>query len=217
MKVVYPLTDQKDYTELNFSLRSLEKFLVSDFEVIIVGEKLPDWITNVTQISLPNNGTKHTSVRRKIIAALQVSQAPIFYMNDDFYLTREMEPEYFPYYTSGKMDKMAESGTHCAVKTLKEMGRQTRYYGHYPCVINPDFPDVISNFGADCLNKSTYCNYIDPPVVEIADCKINSQMSDSQVKAFIKPRPSFSTGTYGLKSCLPVLGQMFPNPSKFEI
>lgn len=216
--IVYPLTNQKDYTELLFSLRSVEKFIKTPYEIVLVGEQMPDWITNATQIVLPNvQENKLISVRRKILAALEYLKEDIFFMNDDFILLKETDPETFPYYSSGKMDRMAETGAAPSVKQLREKGKPTRYFGHYPCIIRQDFPEIIKNFSDNIINKSVYCNMIDIVCVETPDCKLNENTSASVVKKFIQGRVCLSTGVYSLNHAIPVLSEMFPNPSKFEI
>lgn len=218
MKLVYPLTNQKDYTELLFSLRSVDKFLTPPYEIVLVGDQMPDWITGCTQIVLPNiPENKLISVRRKILAALEYLKEDIFFMNDDFILLKETDPKTFPYYSSGRMDRMAETGAQVSVKQLRALGKETRYFGHYPCVIRQDFPEIIKNFSDNIINKSVYCNMIDIVCVEVPDCKLNENTSGSVVRAFIKNRVCLSTGQYSLNHAIPVLSEIFPNPSKFEV
>lgn len=218
MKIVYPLTNQNDYIELLFSLRSVEKLLKLPYEIVIVGNIMPDWITNVTQIFLPNSpDNKLISVRRKILAALEYLKEDIFFMNDDFILLRPTDSQTFPYYSSGRMDRMAETGAASSVKQLRARGRPTRYFGHFPCIIRQDFPNVMRGFSDNVINKSVYCNMIDISCVEVADCKLNDATTSAGVKAFIKDRVCFSTGVYSIGKAIPVLSEIFPEPSKFEI
>jgi hypothetical protein len=218
MNLVYPLTNQKDYTELLFSLRSVEKFITPPYEIIIVGSQTPDWITDVTQIFLPDiENNKLISVRRKILAALEYLKEDIFFMNDDFMLLRPTDPKTFPYYSSGRMDRMAETGAKPSVEQLKKLGKTTRYSGHYPCIIRQDFGSIVEKFSDNIINKSVYCNMIDIPLIETPDCKLNDSTNTAAVKEFIKHRFCLSTGVYSLAKAIPVLNEMFPNASKFEI
>lgn len=66
MVIVYPLQHQNDYTELRYSLRSLEKYFTGSYEVVVVGDKIPDWLTGVTQIVIPDiTGRKQLTIKKK--------------------------------------------------------------------------------------------------------------------------------------------------------
>jgi len=213
MIVAYPLKKQSDYTELKYSLRSIALYLQPK-EVIIIGEKLPDWINNVTWIKLPDVVSQaNLSVRWKTIAALEYSKE-IIHMNDDIYLLRRYEPRY---YSSGTLHGKSESGSKPLMSRLKELGKPIKYFGHYPAVYRSDFITVMSNFASDCITKSAYLNYLNISSIEVPDCKIISAMKEDMIYKFISDKPCFSSGVHSLKSCLPVLKSLFPNPSIYEI
>lgn len=218
---MYPLATQLDHTELKYSLRSLEKFLKpplgqSPFEVVIVGDHLPDWINNITHIELPDiQGQTQYSVRRKVIAALHYADEFLF-MNDDIYLLTPTDYN-FPYYSSGTLEGKGESGAAPLLKQLRALNKPVKYYGHYPSFYRKDFIDVINNFTNECVTKSAYCNFIGVDSIEIQDCKILTARKPAVIKEIIKDKPCFSTGITSLQSCLPVLEELFPEPSKFEI
>lgn len=212
-KVLYPLFSQLDYTELKYSLRSIEKYMPG-CEIIIVGSDLPDWITNVTHINLGDlPGQRVFSVRRKVLAGIEYA-GEVFFMNDDFYLLKEPD---FIYYSSGLLDNKGESGARPLRDQLKEHQKPTRYFGHYPCIYGKDFTEIISLFTRDCITKSAYCNFINIDPVEIKDCKLINPTKPQAIKEFIKNLPSFSTGVRSLKSCLPILEELFPKPSQYEL
>jgi hypothetical protein len=214
MKILYPLKSQNDYIELKYSLRSVEKFFDNPGEILIVGDTLPDWITNITHIELkdlPNQAV--FSVRRKVIAAFAYTKEDLFFMNDDFYLLKKADKN-FPYYSSGTLDKKGESG---ARPLLEQLQGPNKYFGHYPAIYKKDFPEIISRFTKECITKSAYLNAIGVETVEIKDCKIVTPMKEAAIMEFIKDLPCFSSGNNSLKSCLPVLEKLFPNPSKYEL
>lgn len=214
MVVTYPLTAQNDYTELKYSLRSLQKFLPPPFEVVIVGDHVPEWINNVTVIQLPDiKGQRELSVRRKVLAALEYAKE-ILFMNDDFYLLREYTPVY---YTSGVLNKVGESGAKSLLNQLQKFNKPVKYYGHYPVVYKKDFREAMENFTPDCLNKSAYCNFIEAQSVEVQDCKLLSAVKPGVIEQFIKGKPCFSTGVNSINSAVPVLQELFSEPSKYEI
>lgn len=217
MTIVYPLTTQIDYCELKYSLRSIEKYLPAPFEVVIVGDNMPEWINNVTQIELPDiKGQNQYSVRRKIIAALHYASSEIFFFNDDIYLLEKAGAN-FPYYSSGVLEKIGESGAKPLLKQLQSHGKPAKYFGHYPAVYKRDFTEVINNFSIECITKSAYCNFTQVESIEVSDCKILTAKKEGVIREFIKDRPCFSTGVYSIQSALPVLEELFPEPSKYEI
>ena len=216
MTVCYPLTVQADYTELLYSLRSIERFLPDPYEVIIIGIELPEWITGVTQISLPDvKGRKQLSIKTKIAAALAYSDE-ILFMNDDVYL---LEPATtFPYYQHGSLKSVGEGGARPLMTELQSMGKATKNFdGHYPLIYKRDFLDAMSNFTADTIIKSAYCNYLSIEGIEVADNKLINQKKPEDIMKFIKDKSAFSTGPHSLPATLPILQQLYPTPSRFEI
>lgn len=213
MKIAYPLTSQKDYTELKYSLRSVERYL-SRSEVLIIGETLPDWITNVTWIRLPDvSGRKQISVRRKIYAALEYANEVLF-MNDDIYFLKTINP---PYYFNGDLKKYTFSGSAQLQKELKALGKPTKNFDlHYPIVFREDFKEVMENFSGDCLIRSAYCNYLEIEGEPIGDCKILQKPKEGTIENMVNTRPCLSTGTYSFTHCLPTLKNLFPHKSRFE-
>lgn len=216
MIIMYPLTVQNDYTELKFSLRSIEKFLSRPYEILIVGSNLPDWITGVTQISvadIPNK--KQLSIRKKILAALEYTEE-ILFMNDDVYLLEPMTE--FPYYYNGSLKNYSESGSRPLMKQLEVMGKTFNHFdGHYPLVYDQRFKEVSERFTDSVILKSMYCNYLGIEGIEFPDCKLVKDTKPEKIREFIKGKPCLSTGTLSLKSALPLLNEMFPIKSSFEI
>ena len=216
MTVAYPITAQLDYTELRYSLRSLEKFLTPPFEVVIIGNHMPDWITGVTQIELadvPNK--KQLSIRRKIYAALEYAEE-ILFMNDDVYLLQPASE--FPYYWHGMLKNYSEPGSKILLKSLEEMSMQTKHFdGHYPLIYSYDFKGALEHFTDDVIIKSAYCNFYDIEGQFAPDCKLLKETKLEIIRNFIKDKTCFSTGTQSLKSALPILQELYPNKSNFEI
>lgn len=217
MVIMYPLANQLDYTELKYSLRSIDKYFPKPFEVVIVGSYLPAWINNVTHIHLPDvEGRPNYSVRRKVMAALAYAKE-FFFFNDDIFLLDKIDPKNFPYYTSGVLTGRAESGARALLEQLQKLDRPVRYYGHYPAMYKSDFSKILEYFPKECITKSAYCNFTTVKNVEIPDCKLLMPKKPDEIKAFIKGKPCFSTGVHSLKSALPVLKELFPDECSFEI
>lgn len=215
MTVAYPLTVQPDYTELKFSLRSIEKYLTKPFKVLIIGNHVPDWLTNVTQIQIPDvPGRKQLSIRIKILAALEYAKE-ILFMNDDVYL---LHPGCFPYYFHGELKNYSEPGSKALYEQLVKSGKPAKHFdGHYPLFYNRDFKEMSKNFSGDCIIKSMYCNYMGIEGTFAPDCKLIKATKPELVREFIKDKSCFSTGVFSLSGALPVLNELYPNKSKFEI
>lgn len=216
MIVAYPLTVQSDYTELKYSLRSIERYLPG-LEVVIIGSYLPNWITNVTWIRLGDvPGRKQLSIRRKIMAALEYGP-DVFFMNDDIYLLKETDPTSYPYYRSGNLIKQAESGAKPLMKELEAIGKETKHFdNHYPIRYEKDKFSGLEMFPAECIIKSMYCNFNDIEGKEIVDCKILNKTTEEAVQVMANHLPAISTGPSGVKYVLPVLNKIFSQKSNFE-
>lgn len=216
MVVVYPLTNQKDYTELRFSLRSIEKYLQHPFEVVIVGDHLPEWINNVTVIEVPDiPGKKQLSIRRKILAALECYNE-ILCMSDDIYLTKEIQE--FAYYWFGSLKGYAESGAKPLYNQLKEMGKPVKNFDiHYPIIYKQEFKQLSQQFDDSVIIKSMYANYLNIDGAVHPDFKFAKAEKTEVMRQIIKGNDYFSTGTYSLPNALPILNELFPLNSKYEI
>lgn len=215
MTVIYPLASQSDYTELKFSLRSIDTYLPKPFEVVIIGEKTPDWLTNVTWIELPDiPNKKQLSVRRKILAALQLADEIIF-MNDDFYFLKETQ---IPYYINGLLKTYSYSGSKQLQVRLAELKKPAKHFDlHYPIIFKKDFVTIMENFPADCLIRSAYCNYLGIEGEQTGDCKFLRATKPEAIQQAIETKPFISTGEHSIKSILPTLLELFPKKSYFEL
>ena len=211
MVIAFPLKSQSDYSELKYSLRSIERFYRGN-EVVIIGSKLPDWIDNVTWIrveDIPNR--KQLTIKYKILAALEYTDE-IYFMNDDVFL---LEPPTFKYYYHGDLASVGESGARPLLKQLQSFGKPTKNFdGHYPLVYRKDFKKVLDNFAHDVIVKSAYCNYLGIEGELIPDNKIISKKAD--VKQFIQDRNSLSSGTTSWPIIQPVVAEMFKGKSMYE-
>jgi hypothetical protein len=216
MVIAYPLKKQYDYTELRYSLRSIEKFITPPYEILIIGERLPDWINNVTWIYLPDIiSKKQLTIKYKTFAALQYSKQ-VLQMNDDVYLLKPYNPVY---YYHGDLKTVGEAGAIPLRQELEKMGKDTRNFdGHY--AIEYDyrlFPQVFANFKEDVIVKSAYCNYLGIEGEFVPDNKIIGVKKPEDIIKFIANRSSFSSGSHSLASCLPILEELFPSKSKYEV
>lgn len=215
MKIMYPLANQFDYEELRYSLRSIEKFIDYD-EVIIVGDYMPDWLINVTWIDvadIPNK--KQLSIKKKILAALEYTKEFLF-MNDDMYFLQPVTK--FPYYYKGYLKHYAEAGSKQLEKELGNKMLDTKNFDtHYPLIYDKNFTSIAAVFSEDTIIKSMYCNQMGIEGVFLPDCKMVRETSNQDIREFIKDRFMFSTGIYSIDKALPVLAELYPKKSIFEL
>lgn len=212
MNCMIPLKPQDDYTELKFTLRSIQKW--AD-EVIIVGEDLPLWAKNVTWLPIKDiPGRKQLSIRKKIISALQY-KSEFLHLADDVYLLTEPKKIF---YSSGSIKNRGESGSRPLQAQLEAIGKPIKDYDVHCCIYyEREKFKALEVFQAECIIKSAYGNFHELESTAMPDFKINSKMTPEEIKGAIKNRPYFSTGPQGLKYALPVLAELFPLKSKFEL
>ncbi len=217
MTIMYPLQAQKDYTELKYSLRSIEKFFKPPYEVVVVGDHIPDWLTGVIQITVPDiPGRKQLTIKKKIIAALRF-WPEIFFMNDDIFLLRPSSGS-IPNYWHGNIKSYGESGARPLHEQLQNMKKQTRFFDvHIPIIYDRRFIKVFEHFFSDVIVKSCYVNFLDLPGTPTNDYKVNRKSKPEEITRMLGDRICFSTGPSGLPYAIPVLEKLFPDKSQFEL
>lgn len=219
MQAVITVTPQVDHTELRYCLRSLEKYATDLEGVTVIGKDIPDWLTNVEWIKLPDLAAqKQVSIKRKIIAALH-RYDKIFYCPDDIYLLKHCVTSEFPYLYDGELVKRNKEGSAGRLKQrLIELGKGFLNFDcHYPLVYESDFIEIIRNFEPGCIIKSAYCNYKGVKGVRIRDAKIVNPAAMWQIKKHCEGLPAFASGDNSLKSIRPYFDELFPDISKFEV
>lgn len=220
MIILYPLKPQPDYTEFKFSLRSIEKYIIGPFWVCVAGMHVPEWIDRgkIVQIFQSDRpGRKQLSIRSKVLAALRVAES-IYFLSDDVYLTQPMDPRKSPYFTSGTLKTVGEAGAKRLMDQLTEIGKPIKQYDcHCPIRYDQRFQRAVSSFHEDCIIKSAFGNYYELDSVEMPDFKVNRELSPEAIRKTISKRPYWSTGPQGIKSALPVLEELYPEKSRFEL
>ena len=90
MNIVIPLVKSDNECEdLKYSLRSIEKNLIVDYSIIIIGYK-PEWIKNVKHIPFVDGGDRYGNVLNKIIiASLLYDEFVLFH--DDMFIIKPLE------------------------------------------------------------------------------------------------------------------------------
>lgn len=106
--IVYPLGygSRLDNLELRYSLRSIEKFVTGFEKIFIIGQK-PDflnWSERLIHIPFEDkhySGFLNTWLKMREVAITAEVSENFLFMNDDFFIVKEMEATEFPMYSSG--------------------------------------------------------------------------------------------------------------------
>lgn len=218
MVVCYLLQSQNDYTEFKYSLRSVDKYFIPPYEVYVVGDHVPGWLTNVTVLIIPDiQGRKQLTIKKKTYTALEIVDR-VFLMHDDCYLLDHTNGEDYPYYYQGSLVHNGESGARPLMQQLIQLKKQVKNFDiHQPLIFDRRFKDVFANFHSDVVVKSGYCNYLGIDGEPYIDLKVNRAMKQDDLERALIGRRYFSTGASGLGTAVPVLQKLFPEKSQFEI
>lgn len=105
MDIVFTTTEkpENDFIELRYSLRSVEKHARGIRDIYILGPA-PDWIQGVKQIYMPDDNEYRTqNVHDKLMTAANdpAITEQFFYMADDHYLTQDILPLEYPFFSTG--------------------------------------------------------------------------------------------------------------------
>lgn len=87
INIVYPYINS-GWDELRYSLRSLEQHLKEDFEVTVIGDYEPPWMTNVNFIRTPRYTPAGKDTGSKLRLCTLIFD-DFVWMNDDIYLTQD--------------------------------------------------------------------------------------------------------------------------------
>jgi len=221
--------------EIKYSLRSIEKHLSNYGNIWIVGYR-PPFLQNVRHIEFKDeHPCKETNIYRKILRACQEKEISddFLFFNDDHFILQDFIAGDFPYFWKSNLrdsSKMMKPGNRYkkavdnAYRTLSSLGLETKSFDiHMPIIYNKKkFIDVMTKYDWDqkvsYVVKSMYANSLKIEGVREPDCKINSQITETEIKEIIKDRKVFSmgNGAIGFKM-LNVLNELYPNPSKYEM
>lgn len=148
MKVLLPLRDGGDNAELMYALRSWEKYLMIDVELIVVGNIIPTWLKpdGLIEGNLHAAGPANVydNIRRGCEALSGESE--IIIMNDDFFVLDPVR-DIIPTYRSSLAEHIGKArgmawwleSLRTTMRYLNEVGitDPVSYELHRPCVVDP--------------------------------------------------------------------------------
>lgn len=173
--IVYPLIDS-GWDEIKYSLRSLEKHFKEDFDVTVIGDYEPAWMTNVSYIKTPRYSMPNADTGSKLRLCTLIFDSFIW-MNDDIYLAKdttlaEMKETYAKEIYSDKSHSGANAWVKIATESYKAISEVYpgkplfNYVTHTPIYFESDkliqVNDTLPIFNGSLDAVICYLNVIGP-------------------------------------------------------
>lgn len=215
MTVAIPLKQQNNYNELKYALRSLCK-QYSDCQLIIIGPKLPDWITKITHIDFPDAKGyeyKARNIFEKTLQAFEVTDRLLF-MNDDHILLAQVN---YSHHKGKIADNIASRNPlGCYTQVLKNteaaFGDVYDFDTHCPIWYDKEKFEKLTVLDWGKLwgygIKSSYCAVNEIEGEYYPDLKFMDKIRDYTDRLYF---------TVDDNCQLQGLQQLFPSKSKFEL
>lgn len=224
-------------TELIFSIRSMQQYLLNFGKLIIIGH-CPPAINPDIHIVMPDPhpGNPGRNIHDKIMAAaaLPCVSESFICCSDDYFLLRPYDARSFPWYFSqdlkhsfGQYNPLNYYRQNIVqtIKALTDKGFPTRDFNvHAPFEFHKESLKFVSTLyggywssGVGLLLKSLYCNTLGIFGRKLDDCKVSTPKTPAALQRALQNRPWFSTGEHALNSSmLSFLQTRFPLESSFE-
>jgi hypothetical protein len=221
--------------ELGFSLRSLQKHGKDFGNVFIVGDK-PKYL-NDNIIHIPKEDDKsHCKERRlyeKILTACRTGEIsdPFIFFNDDFFLVKDMNMTYIPFYYFNTLEVKATlrpkkdiyyKALKNTYEALKSRGLSTIHFDiHYPMYYHKEwFEKAMATYDwtirGGYVVKSLYANTMKLKGDPRKDCKIYRSHSKKEIMGIITGTDLFSTEHITRTMAL-LFQELYPEKSSYEI
>ena len=234
--VVYIIGDRSiwGHNEIRFSLRSVEKYLKGNVGNVVICGYLPTFIDHDKVIHIPAEDITDIpdkNIAHKLLVASKSDKVSdtFLYMQDDVFLTEDIEIEKVPYISKGEIHLNREDRygqmlvyTH---DLFKRLGLQNENFDHhYPLLIEKaklieafaSFDWFESPFGI--LTKTMYCTYNEVEFERLSDNKIFSLTGYDEMINYVRNRWSISTTDAVVRTKMFVkwVLEEYPFRSKFE-
>lgn len=220
------------HKELDYSIRSVQKFLTGYRNIYVVGDK-PLIEGPYIHIDVrDHNRNKQDNIRRKLLAACKINvlTQEFAMMNDDYFFHTPLDIATIPNYYSGDLLQAwrrkrkpghYKNALNNTVMTLTEKKLPLLHFDVH-CPIRYDkhlFPQIIDDYDwpgerDGFVIKSLYGNSLQLESVETKDVCINIPCTDhGQIEAMIGDHFMFSIGEQGTNEVmLSYLEKLFPRP-----
>lgn len=214
-----------DNEELRYSLRSISKN-APEGRVWLVGGK-PDWYSG-NFVSVRATSHKYNNARNNLHAIVGSSEISdnFVLMNDDFFVVRKVD-EIKTYHGGLLSDKIkrykSEPGTTVYTGMLTTTYRTLRRRGvdapldyelHVPMPMTKE--GLFMALQANCLWRSAYGNLANVGGEQTVDVKYYGSASKRTSYPLDGDMPYLSSEDYSFSEMLPMLENIFQNPSEYE-
>lgn len=238
MDLLYILGDGSKFEneELRYSLRTVEKYVKNLGHVIVIGED-PGFLSDEVEFypiaeALGNKGYR---ISQKILWACleEIVTGDFLFMNDDFFLTKEIDPCAYPYRYSAKLGGTLQRASrkkgypgmlNATYEYLRSIGKTQRHFDvHVPIVYNVEkYVALQSHFLESRKSpfgfvvKSLYSNIYNIPGEMYEDVKLHHLNTPTDFER-IEKTDCFSCSDAGwFHGVGDYLSKIHPDPSRFE-
>jgi len=225
MTIILPYKpDIHDGLELQYSLRSIDKYLTGFTNLIIIGRP-PEWYNGQFCLSENSIGRKQYSIYQKILMACNwdnVTDNFVFF-NDDHFLLQPLQVSDIKYWNNGWLANEYARGlssrySETVQRTLGFMPDALNFDIHTPIIYNKaKFKTLFTGKENEICIKSYYCNSLQLDGVFMGDCKIDQLLSKEGIYSHIDGKLFFSTGSNAIREPMKlVLEELYPVKSRWE-
>jgi hypothetical protein len=218
----------KNYTELRYCLRSIEKHLKGYGNIYLIGER-PDWISGIKHIPAdddPRNRFRDRNIFMKLMIACSERDISenFLVVHDDHFLLEDIDIRKFPYVHHGPINVAGGQYGYTKQNTIGLLGEVNDHDSHCSMLINKkkflnSVPTVDWNQWYGYLIKTLYCVMNGIEAEYYPDQKVRWVEYYDEMKAAIDGRKWFSIGDRCFDNgvVMQVLGELYPLPSKYEL
>lgn len=234
MDLLYILGSGSKYNndEIRYSLRSVEKNFKNIDRVVVVGEN-PGFLSDKVDYYFIKEaeGNKEWCIARKILTACEsgIVKGDFLFMNDDFFFTREVDAEKYPYYCKGVLDEAPDPNYSKSLVNTKEylkgQGKRIKHFDvHTPIIYNTEkfiglseTWDYSKSLDFGLVVKSTYCNMLEIDSCEpYEDVKLNHLNEEEDFDRIFSTNCFSCTDDAWYLGVYEYLKLMYPNKSIYE-
>lgn len=219
MTLFIPLSPNSTWNdnELRYALRSWEKYSPPS-EVVIIGPKVPDWLTGVTWMGWNKNYSKPRDIYEKTKLMSQYYTEFIF-ANDDHFLLDPFKDD--PGYQGLIRDFRGGSETFMRyVSNTAKIFPAAKYFDiHEPMRMEAKYINCMYYpMKGEMLLKTAYGATAGVNGRPATDCKIDRHIRYDEIDTLLQGRWCFSVGDQGLNNDMKRwLADRFPDKSKYEL
>ena len=236
--VIPLLHDRKrNHIDLKYALRSIEKNINKEFNLVIVGTNIPNWMRDAKLIKANDDNSDAYKERNifskvKLYCEQESGSESFIFSNDDIFFLKPISKIPFYYKNDLKESYERASGNYrISLKNtyneLVKLGKPTLNFDvHFPIEYNRNdflctFVNTDWNKKYGYVIKSMYCNSQNIEGERVIDMKLGGTeafKSVSEIERLLDGRTFFSTSNHIFKDKIFIdfMDRTFPNKSRWE-